>query len=264
MRIAVYTSNQPRHLRLIERLCEVADEVCAVMECTTLFPGQVDDFYRKSPAMQTYFGHVMEAERKLFGQARLLPARARVMALKMGDLNGIEESALGDALSCDVQVVFGASYIKGPLVDRLIERRALNIHMGVSPYYRGSGCNFWAVHDGHADLVGATIHLLSRGLDSGAMLFHALPPREACDPFDLGMRAVDASQTTLAALIANGAVHRLEPVAQDRRGEIRYSRYADFTDDVVQRYLAAMPDARQIGRQFSQAPPREFLITAPR
>ena len=55
-----------------------------------------------------------------------------------------------------------------------IKNKTLNIHMGISPYYRGTDCNFWALYDNNPHLVGATIHLLSKGLDSGAMLYHAL------------------------------------------------------------------------------------------
>ena len=46
--------------------------------------------------------------------------------------------------------------------------------MGVSPYYRGNDCNFWALYDDNPHLVGATIHMLTKGLDSGPMLYHAM------------------------------------------------------------------------------------------
>ena len=56
MSVAVFTSNQPRHLSLIRSLARVFDTVYAVMECNTVFPGQVADFFRKSDVMQDYFG----------------------------------------------------------------------------------------------------------------------------------------------------------------------------------------------------------------
>jgi methionyl-tRNA formyltransferase len=104
---------------------------------------------------------------------------------------------LADALRSDIYIVFGASFIKEPLIDFLIVNRAINIHMGISPYYRGSSCNFWAIYDGNPDLVGATVHLLSRNLDSGPMLFHALPKPAPIDPFLLGFRAVQAAHRAL-------------------------------------------------------------------
>ena len=77
-------------------------------------------------------------------------------------------------LDSDLYIIFGSSFIKGDLIDFLIEKKAINIHMGVSPYYRGADCNFWALNDNNPHLVGATIHLISKNLDSGPILFHAL------------------------------------------------------------------------------------------
>ena len=52
MKITVFTSNQPRHISLIESLSKIADKVFAVQECNTIFPGEVDDFFKKSDVMQ--------------------------------------------------------------------------------------------------------------------------------------------------------------------------------------------------------------------
>src|SRR5437016_10201724 len=138
MTITVFTSNQPRHLALIEALAEVADRVHAIQECNTIFPGQVEDFFRKSPVMQDYFSRVIAAEKEVFGSPRFLPANLRSLAMKMGDVSRAPLEWFGEALDADVFVVFGASFIKGELADHLVQRKALNIHMGVSPYYRGS------------------------------------------------------------------------------------------------------------------------------
>ena len=175
MKITVFTSNQPRHLSLLKRLAEVAEVVFAVQECNTVFPGQVKDFFNNSQVMQQYFSHVMEAEKEIFGEIGFLPQNVRPLAIKLGDLNRIRLSTMADALQSDVYIVFGSSFIKGDLIRFLVERRAINIHMGVSPYFRGSSCNFWAPFTGHPELIGATIHLLSEKLDAGDMLYHALP-----------------------------------------------------------------------------------------
>ena len=251
MKIAIFTSNHPRHLAMVRRLAAFAD-VHAVIECSTLFPGAVkDSLYNQSPLMKDYFDHVLAAERQVFGAVDFLPERVRVLNLRLGDLNALPLSVFSEALAADCAVVFGASYIKGPLAEALIEKRAVNMHMGVSPYYRGSACNFWAIHDGHPELVGATVHLLTRGLDSGDMLFHALPKPAPCDPFVLGMKAVEAAQVALCAHLQKGTLYKLPLLAQNKKKEIRYSRGADFTDEIVKQYLAAIPSAQHIGERLA-------------
>ena len=258
MKIAVFTSNQPRHLALVRALSAVADEVIAVQESTTVFPGDVADFFDNSATMQAYFSRVMAAEHAVFGDIGFLPANVRQLSIKMGDVSRLGTGVLALALAADVVVVFGASYIKGELVESLIERRAVNLHMGLSPYYRGSSCNFWALHDRNPDLVGATIHLLSKGLDSGDILFQARPRAEAVEPFEFGMRAVKAA--------LDGLVHHLgadtlfaEPVAQDRALEIRYTRHADFDDAVAQSFLDGGLGAEDIAKLCREAPDRPLV-----
>ena len=63
MKITVFTSNQPRHISLIESLSNIADKVFAVQECNTIFPGEVDDFFKNADLMQQDFKNVINAEK---------------------------------------------------------------------------------------------------------------------------------------------------------------------------------------------------------
>lgn len=238
MRITVFTSNQPRHLALVEQLSNTADEVCAILECNTVFPGQVSDFFAKSETMQKYFSGVIAAEQRYFGGVRFSPQRASCMAIKSGDLNRLSKLDLAPALSADVYVVFGSSFIKGWLVDHLVERQAINIHMGLSPYYRGSSCNFWALHDNNPSMVGATIHLLTPGLDSGPMIRHAVPKLVDEDPFSFTMKAVVAAFGALADTLNDVKWRDTPTVPQNESLELRYTRNSDFTDQVAASFLS--------------------------
>jgi len=134
MKITVFTSNQPRHLSLIADLATIADQVFAIQECNTVFPGRIPDFIPTSEVMEKYFSKVIDAEKQVFGGLRFSPPKAQTLSIKNGDLNRIEIGLLADALRSDVYVVFGASFIKGPLIDFLVANKAINIHMGISPY----------------------------------------------------------------------------------------------------------------------------------
>lgn len=259
MRITVFTSNNARHLALVERLSQVADTVHVVQEAMTIFPGVVDDFFRKTPVMQSYFERVIRAERRVFGTPRFLPDNVRQLVMRSGDLSRAPIDMLGDALDADLFVVFGASYIKPPLVDVLIDRRAINIHMGVSPYYRGSSCNFWAMFDGNPDLVGATIHRLSRGLDNGDILFHVRPAPAAIDPFEFGMRAVEAAHEGLVAAMSQGDIRNFPTIPQDRSLEVRYTRNRDFDDETAAAYLARAPQPDELLEALRTAPNRSLF-----
>ena len=67
-------------------------------------------------------------------------------------------------------MVFGSSIIRGALLNFLLKKKALNIHMGVLPFYRGTDCNFWAIHDKKYKNVGASLILLSKKIDDGKII----------------------------------------------------------------------------------------------
>ena len=108
--------------------------------------------------------------------------------------------------------------------------------MGVSPYYRGADCNFWALYDDNPHLVGATIHLLSKGLDSGPVLYHALSNLKK-NPFEYTMSTVKSAFYSLAERINNKNIFNIEPKIQNKQKEIRYSKQEEFTDEIVEKFL---------------------------
>jgi hypothetical protein len=246
MKITVFTSNQPRHVAYVSQLAAIADSVYVVMESNTVFPGRVKDFFGNSEVMQEYFTNVVASERRVFGGLAFTPPNVEVLALKAGDLNFLDRSDLEPALESDYYLVFGSSFIKGWLIDELVDNRAVNIHMGLSPYYRGSSCNFWAMYDGLPSFVGATAHMLSRGLDSGPILFHTRPHFSGQTAFDFTMEAVLTVQRRIVEEIEAGGLLTRESVAQDLDKEIRYSRNDEFTDSVAHEYLTRSHSPNEI------------------
>jgi methionyl-tRNA formyltransferase len=237
MKITVFTSNQPRHLNLINKLSEIAEECYAVVETNTVFPGQMKGFYNKSEIFQQYFNNVIESEKKIFGCIGF-SQNIKNLIIQSGDLNKLDRKALKPALDSDIYIVFGSSYIKGWLIDHLISKNAINIHMGLSPYYRGSSCNFWALYDNNPHLMGATIHMLSKGLDSGEILFHVAPNTTNCsNPFDFTMMSVKLAHDRLVNRLSNGDIKKYNPIKQNSNLEVRYARNSDFTDQVAKEFL---------------------------
>ena len=68
MKVTIFSSNQPRHLNIAKEFSKICDSVFLVSEVNTVFPGQVNDFYKKSEIMQTYFQNVIQSERNIFGE----------------------------------------------------------------------------------------------------------------------------------------------------------------------------------------------------
>ena len=78
-------------------------------------------------------------------------------------------------LQPDIIVVYGSSLIKGPILKQY-ENRILNVHLGLSPYYRGSGTNFFPFVENEPEYAGATFMFLDEGVDTGQII-HQIRPR---------------------------------------------------------------------------------------
>ena len=112
----------------------------------------------------------------------------------------------------DLLIAYGCSLIEEPLLGAF-ERRFLNVHLGLSPYYRGSGTNYWPLVNGEPEYVGATFMHIDAGIDTGEII-HQI--RARCfwgdSPSQIGNRLIVDMSQTHRSIIVN--FDRLETVPQ--------------------------------------------------
>lgn len=238
MRITLFTSNNIRHNYLINLLVKNCKELNVIQEVNTLFHGKNIGSYDKNKKIYEYFKKVNLAQKHFFGNKLIFFNRKlNFLPIMMGDINNIDISEIKKIfLSSDLYIVFGSSFIKGDLFNFLKKKRCLNIHMGVSPYYRGADCNFWSLFDNNSHLTGATIHLLSEKLDSGSILYHAMSNYINKGPFIYSMSCVASAFNSIIYNIKNKDLFTFKPINQNLEKQIRYSKKKDFTSKIVQQF----------------------------
>ena len=238
MKITLFTSNNHRHDYFINLLSKLCDELWVVQESKILFAEKNDKKYQNKDIIEKYFTKVLEAQNKIFKKKFVNKNIKNIKTLPVlnGELNKLPLSYLDDFLKSDIYIVFGSSYIKGELIDFLIKKKAINIHAGVSPYYRGTDCNFWALYDDNPHLVGSSIHLLSKELDSGPMLYHAMSNLKT-NPFEYTMSAVKSAFHSVGERIRDGSIFTIKPQVQNKLREVRYTKKSEFNEEVVKKYF---------------------------
>jgi len=158
----------------------------------------------------------------------------------VGGLNDPNEVTRMVAMEPDVVVVFGTGILKGDILSRF-EGQLLNIHLGLSPYYRGAGTNFWPLVNGEPEFVGATIHYLDSGIDTGPIISHVRPDIDRADgPHELGNKAIYAAAEGMVKAVKAHHRGRLRSHPQTWKGRL-YQR-KDFNAEAV----------RQLYEQFDQ------------
>ena len=238
MKITLFTLNNRRHNYFINLLSAVCDELWVVQECKNLSIEKKLERPFETEAIQAYFSHVKKAENKIFKKeyANKISKNIKTLSILYGELNNLSLSSINNFLKSDIYIVFGSSYIKGNLVDFLVSQKAINVHAGVSPYYRGSDCNFWALYDNNSHLAGSTIHYLSKGLDSGPIIYHAMSNVKT-NPFEYTMSTVKAAFHSIAERIADKSIFKIDSIVQDKQKEIRYSKKIDFNSEIVKEFF---------------------------
>jgi methionyl-tRNA formyltransferase len=64
--------------------------------------------------------------------------------------------------------IYGTGIVRNATL-QLATVGALNMHTGVSPYYRGCDTEFWPLYSGEPHMVGITVHDCTAALDGGAI-----------------------------------------------------------------------------------------------
>lgn len=71
----------------------------------------------------------------------------------------------------DIVLVNGTRIISKATLQS-VDAAFINIHVGITPQYRGAHGGYWALYNNDVHNFGTTIHLIDTGIDTGAVLKH--------------------------------------------------------------------------------------------
>lgn len=100
---------------------------------------------------------------------RLIPWPSETEVVEVPNVNDVRTLRKLREWRPEVVVVFGTGLV-GRRVITFPPRGAINVHTGLSPYYRGGQSAFWALYCREPQYIGATVHYLSPGIDSGDII----------------------------------------------------------------------------------------------
>ena len=108
------------------------------------------------------------------------PSPPPVETFHVPSVNSTEARQVIAVVDPAVVVVQGTRIVRSKTLDA-IGVPIVNTHMGVTPLYRGVHGGYWALADGRPDLVGTTIFLIDKGIDTGAVLKQVMFEPDARD-----------------------------------------------------------------------------------
>ena len=240
MRVAVLTSNQLRH-RFFRKVLGLSEGIEVVRSYCEGDAGAVDDAIAQRAATEDtslrsrHLAARQAVEQDFFGAfVDLAPDCSNPVLIARKEINSDAVYADLNDLDPDLLICYGTSIIREPLLSRFAGR-FINVHLGLSPYYRGAGTNFWALVDGKPEAVGVTFMHIDAGIDTGEIIHQMRARVRPLDgPHQIGNRLiVDAARAATDLIKAFSRLERLDPLPQP--DEPRICRQKDLTEESVRR-----------------------------
>ena len=229
MLVGIITSDQKRHKALASYVKQMGHDVFLIQE--------ISKKQEHEEEIIKYFMEVNKVEDSLFTGNKWNIDIENKTSLEKGIINQVPKE-IDLLLECDSIVIFGSSLIKGELFQKLSSKKVINLHMGISPEYRGSACNFWAMFDDNLQYVGGTIQTLSEKIDSGRIIKYSYPEEITSDfnPISFAMGAVKSTIIDAVNVLENLDSYLNKSIVQDSNRLIRHSKVVDFDAKAVKEF----------------------------
>lgn len=226
MKVLLLRGDNLRHKALsavLESRCLLSAEVIE----SKLSPSGVTD----SELIRRHLTARDQSERDFFGTYEKRISHRPSIKINNGDLNSIKVLEFVNEQDFDVTVTFGVSILKSELIEALRDK-ILGIHLGLSPYYRGSGTNFFPIVNSEISAIGYTLMHLNLGIDKGPIIHQGRAPIVLGDSIhSIGNRNMSQMFTDILRLLElnvdfDASVQPESPIS-------KLYRRKDFTEDVL-------------------------------
>ena len=260
MKLILFSGDHPRHLFVNKSILRFFDDIfVVVMQREELIP---------EPPIG-----LNEHDRELFNLHFV--NRHRVESSTYGNLNACEvfknynsifvkpdelnTNSLADKVKefdADFCFIFGVDMILDPVIN-ILPNDKMNLHLGLSPWYKGGATLFWPFYHLEPQFCGATFHQITKEADAGEIIHQCVPPLLSGDKIhDVGARCVIKARDDLKKILVHWKrEHGFRGIVQKTSG--RNWRGVDFhasqlrviydlyQDKIVDYYLNGALSSRQ-------------------
>jgi folate-dependent phosphoribosylglycinamide formyltransferase PurN len=145
-----------------------------------------------------------QTERDFFGECvSSLEDLSNSQYIKRGEINKDEYIEEICRLAPDFIISYGCCIIKPKLIN-LFKDRIINVHLGLSPYYFGSGTNFHPFVNKELSAIGCTFMYMDAGIDTGKIIHQLRAEVGPCDNVhQIGNRLIKKMTQEFIDLIKN-------------------------------------------------------------
>ncbi len=238
-KILIITANELRHIFFRRKISNNKNfEVCLCLSEDNL-KRQSTKFFRlkKKNKIKSHFLLRQIYEKKYFkSYIKRTKEVKNLQIIKRGQFNK-DQKLIKQILnlSPDYLLSYGCSIIKNPLLNHF-KNNSLNIHLGLSPYYLGSGTNFWPFVNNELQFVGVTFMKLNEGIDDGPIIHQIRPNFKHHDNVHtVGNRLIKDTTVVVNKILKDYEKLKVCSFKKNKKNRIFFK--ADIKEDDIDRLL---------------------------
>jgi hypothetical protein len=162
------------------------------------------------------------------------------LKIENGALNSLAVMEFVNHQTFDIAITFGVSILKNELI-QILRNNILGIHLGLSPYYRGSGTNFFPFVNSELSAVGYTLMHLNLGIDKGPIVHQGRAPIVLGDSIHtIGNRNITLMFADILRILREDL--NLKDSCHQISGNGKLYKRKDFTEESLKLALANLAE----------------------
>ena len=245
--IAILTGNELRHRYFVDYISRHLNVSLVAFEKKANLHEQKDYGIIGNRTIKKHFNLRKISEEKFFFKKYDF-SYLNVINLDTGEINKENFKNKLINISPDYILLFGCSLVDDEILNKF-KNRVINLHLGLSPYYRGSGTLFWPLVDNLPECVGSTIHLAVKKIDAGGILKQVRPEIKFYDSsHDIGNRTIVKSAEILPRLVLKYHQKKIYPlIVNHSNGKLCLRKHLtpssisklneNFKNDIISKFL---------------------------
>lgn len=265
MKIMWIGGTHPRHLYYINTIHARFPLAGAIVETresmlpqppANIAPQDRENFIR-------HFHNRDEAEKRYFGEQSLPGTSLLKVQRGIDELNSQRSIDFLRQVNPDLVLIFGSGMVREPLFSALPKQK-VNLHLGLSPRYRGAATLFWPFYFLEPNYAGTTFHYIVDEPDAGDVIHQVVPELSPSDGIhDVACKAVIQSAKEAVQLVelfekdGGWKIHRQKAtgknfLASDFKPEHLRIIYDVYQDQMAKEFLEGRLESKKpyLYRQF--------------